>query len=128
MYAASAGNITAIKTLTSAGAKTEARDAVGKTAIFYAAGLDQSKAITALVDAGAVVDAVENTGGGTALMTCISGVGRIDSIKALLRAGADPDKKDRAGISALEAARSRRLSDKIMLLESASTVHSNRPE
>jgi ankyrin repeat protein len=55
-------------------------------------------------------------------MTCISGVSRLDSLKALLDAGADPNKKDRAGISALEAARSRGLSNKIVLLEAASTV------
>lgn len=66
MLATGAGRVPAIELLVAAGAEVDARDAEGRTALMYAALMEQSEAAQALLAAGADVNA-RSTEGQTAL-------------------------------------------------------------
>jgi ankyrin repeat protein len=82
------------------GADTKMRDDNGRTALWYAATLENTSFITLLVEHGADVN-TRDSEGRTALMhaadLCFTW-----SIRALLDAGADPNVQDKSGRTALE--------------------------
>ena len=86
--------------LLSKGADVNARDNNGRTAIWYAAILENTGLITLLLEHGADVNARDNEGR-TALMHA-SDLCRTWNIRALLDAGADPNIQDKHGRTALQ--------------------------
>ncbi|WP_285033346.1 ankyrin repeat domain-containing protein [Mycolicibacterium sp. lyk4-40-TYG-92] len=68
---------------------THQRDRAGRTPLHYAAGDGKLDAVTALIAAGAEIDAREDTGQNTPLMFAAQRDDNIDVITALVEAGAD---------------------------------------
>ncbi|HEV8268152.1 MAG TPA: ankyrin repeat domain-containing protein, partial [Thermoanaerobaculia bacterium] len=102
-------NPDALQILIKAGAEVDAKDEHGKTPLFEAAGL-RPKLVPILTAAGANPNARESPQGETALMSAAN-VGEAESIKALLKAGADAKATDSQGTTALHyAARMNRAS------------------
>ncbi len=83
----------------------EARDAIGRTPLMFAAGNNSNlEVITALLKAGAEIEARDEIGG-TPLMLAAENNSNPEVITALLKAGADAKAKDSTGKSALDYAK-----------------------
>ena len=91
------------RALLSAGAKLDAKDEDGNTALMFAAAHDSTAALKALLDAGAKVDA-RNEDGRTALSLAAAD-GNLESVRLLVVAGADLNRRDKEGRTALTHAR-----------------------
>jgi ankyrin repeat protein len=89
--ASAGGHVQVVEALLSAGADASARTSnSGVTPLHLAAmAPNGERAVTALLAKGAPVDAVESMHGQTALMFA-AGYGRTESVRALLKGGADP--------------------------------------
>ncbi len=99
--AASRGNIDAINTLLSRGAKINARSDSGWTALFFVGGV-HCDVVKVLVDAGADIN-IQDKNGLTALHKAVSNKD-IDLVKELLSNGADVNTQDKNGETALHDA------------------------
>ena len=89
--------------LISRGANVEARDlSLGETALMHAAIDGHLACLTALIEAGAIVDATSDNGS-TALMFAAMG-GHLACLTACIEAGASVNVADETGISALDYA------------------------
>ncbi|MFO7563401.1 MAG: ankyrin repeat domain-containing protein [Enhygromyxa sp.] len=86
--------------LIAAGADTEARERRGQTALHLAAPNHRLHAVAALIQGGAVVDAVDELGR-TPLMLALAAAAQPELVELLLTAGADPDLRDVHGWTAL---------------------------
>ncbi len=100
------------------GAKIDALDRHGATPLHNAALGGYAEVIGLLLDRGAAVDARDQEEGATALMLA-AGLGRVSAVALLLRRGANPMLKDRAGRTALDLARETEDDQTVKLLESA---------
>jgi len=99
MLAARFGHESTVDVLLSHKARTDLRDVKGSNLLWYAVEADHNSGLVSRVLAlGLAVDAV-NSDGRTALMhaaeTCAAG-----NVRALLAAGADPDRRDKSGKTA----------------------------
>lgn len=90
--AAAAGDAAAVSALLAAGAKPDASDADGATALHWAADAGTVAAVRALLAGGAAVDAVDGDGATPLMYAALRG--HADAATALLDAGADPDAVD----------------------------------
>jgi hypothetical protein len=100
MMAALRGQVKAMQRLLALGAQVHRE---GWTPLHYAASGESGAAITLLLDEGAEIDA-RAPSGNTPLMMA-AGFGGIDGARLLLRRGADPSLKNKAGLDAAEYAR-----------------------
>jgi ankyrin repeat protein len=90
MTAARTGRVEPIRALVASGANVDAREGWrGQTALMWAAAENNAAAVKELVAAGADVSA-RSTGGFTPLLFAVRG-GRMDSLRALVALGADPN-------------------------------------
>jgi hypothetical protein len=89
MLACAYGDIPLVESELAAGADTEVLDTAGATAMFYAAGFGTAFAVERLAKAGADVGRHDTSSGRTPLMYAAHG-GRVHTVRALLRLGADP--------------------------------------
>lgn len=85
------------------GAKVDARNAEGATALHDAALAGQRAVAAALLDAGAPIDARDSESQATPLHRAASW-GRVDVVKLLLERGADARLTDKSGHTALDLA------------------------
>lgn len=104
--AARKGDMAAVKTMLSAGVKLDSTDEKGLNALHHAAQAGQPDVVNALVDAGALVDAVaSNPSGKTALhYACESDLPNTAlAVKTLLENKADVNARDASGNTALHS-------------------------
>lgn len=94
---------TILRQLLKAGAKTDGVDELGQTALHHAAAEGDAKTVKLLVRHGADMDAEEDADHLTPLMMAI-GSGRQSAAKYLIQAGADINKKDSRGFTAVHDA------------------------
>jgi uncharacterized protein len=107
--AASNGHWGRIKFLIGQGCDADETNEFGETALFFAADKNQPSMITLLADAQANLEQTfEN--GMTALLVAVT-AGHIESVRALLLAGANPEAADEAGKKPLQHARQMKDSD-----------------
>lgn len=104
MLAAFNGHSRVVRFLLDQKAEPNTRDTTGRTALMYAATINQVDSVTALLDAKAEVDLVDNDEGFTALMFA-AGEGHTAIIDRLLQAGARSEIKDIDGDTALDFAK-----------------------
>lgn len=111
-YAATGGAVQALTALLAAKARTDLRDAQGRTPLIAAAGAGHAATVKALLDLRtAQVDEVTRfdspmpgaIAGATALMAAAEG-GHVEVVKLLLARGAKADARDRIGRAALDYA------------------------
>jgi hypothetical protein len=104
--------------LIAAGADTEARDHLGRTALHLAAPNRRLHAVEALVNGGAKLDALDELGR-TPLMRALAAAAQTEIVEILLAAGADPDIRDVHGWTALHylAASAEGASDRRLLAQ-----------
>jgi uncharacterized protein len=113
MTAARVGRLGPVKALLEAGAKTDAKDRKGQTAIMWAAADGHADVVDALIRAGA--DPRERLKSGFTPLLFAAREGRIDVVRVLLKAGVKPDEAvpegakagglaPKAGTSALDIA------------------------
>ena len=95
-----------LRALVGAGAKLEATDEVGRTALIAAAHDGKRDCVEFLLGAGADVHAADKAGD-TALHRAAEN-GQLECTRLLVGAGADVAKRNKEGETALEARRSRR--------------------
>jgi ankyrin repeat protein len=106
MQAVVHGGVEFVNALIAAGAKLDAQDKAGYTALHLAAQEFQPDSMKALVNAGAKID-VPDRHGNTALMKAVYySRGRGDLIKLLLQNGADKHFKNKHGVSPMGLAES----------------------
>lgn len=103
-FAAGNGNAEMTRLLLEAGADTEYRDHNGDRALIWAAERGHAETIALLLDAGSPPDAALDPYGNTPLMKASSYGGNIASVRLLLGAGADPNRFDQSGDTALHYA------------------------
>lgn len=103
MLAAERGQTDTLRTLLAAGADANATRSGGVTPLMHAAASGEPAAVRLLLDAHADVNVRSARNGVTALRVAVV-TGSVDSARALLAAGADPDELDDAGARLLFAA------------------------
>ena len=98
-----AASVAGLRLLLDAGADVDARDGWGRTALAYAAAVGNAAAVRVLLDAGADPD-LADAAGATPLMAAADAAvdpasdrAAADVARELLRGGASPDARDRAG-------------------------------
>jgi ankyrin repeat protein len=109
------GSIALTTLLLDAGAKADARDALGVPAIHEAALLGHADLVKLLARHGAAVDATDPASGSTPLYAAAS-MGKTDAVRALLELGADKAIRSSGGRTPLEAAVASGFSDAAKLL------------
>ena len=103
------------------GADIDVRNYKGKTALHYAAKAGFLRVINLLIEKGATIDALDNNGE-TALFEAIrstikDGEKQRAAIEALLAKGADPNLKNRKGLTPLQVAQQMRRADAEKIVE-----------
>ncbi|WP_138751958.1 M48 family metallopeptidase [Paenibacillus sinopodophylli] len=101
--AASEGDAELVQQLLSSGGNPNAADAEGWTALMWAAQLNDTVSGSALIEAGASLDVVEQTYEETALTIAIYN-GSVDVVEVLLKGNANPDLEDSTGWTPLMTA------------------------
>ena len=100
--AARAGDTGEIQRLARAGGDVNAPSGVNHwTPLMHAIHKNQPASVEALLDAGAIVNAVS---GNTTALIMAAGYGQTDTVRILLKRGADPRLSPRPGVTALAAA------------------------
>ncbi|GIV16927.1 MAG: hypothetical protein KatS3mg022_2362 [Armatimonadota bacterium] len=94
-----------IKTLLAAGADVNARDGIGRSALFLAVERGDMSVVKVLVEHGADVN--QATDSGVTPLMIASRDGRLDIVQLLVDHGADPTLRDRRGFTAIDFARGR---------------------
>ena len=97
MYAALAGKVKFLQLLIADKADLDRKDKAGMTALHFAAQDQQLQAVEALCNAGATVDAEDQFGNTPLWKAVFSSRGKGEVITALLKHGAEPDRKNKAG-------------------------------
>lgn len=110
-----------VQELLDLGADVDVRNYKGKTALHYAAKAGFSKVINLLIEKGATVDATDNNGE-TPLFDAIrstikSGEKQRAALEALLTKGANPNLKNRKGLTPLQVAQRMRRADRDKVVE-----------
>ncbi len=110
-----------VQELLDLGADIDVRNYKGKTALHYAAKAGFSEVINLLIEKGATVDATDNNGE-TPLFDAIrsrikSGEKQRMALEALLINGADPNLKNRKGLTPLQVAQRMRRADRDKVVE-----------
>ncbi|CAK9007831.1 unnamed protein product [Durusdinium trenchii] len=100
MMAAHKGDVEEVKGYVKNGAKLDAQDLYGWTALRYAVRADQVEAAEALIEGGADMN-LSSKSGRTPLMSAASN-GIADMVKLLLDAGADAKAKNSEGLTAYD--------------------------
>lgn len=103
-YRALEGDVPGIQERLAAGDNVASADAQGFTALHFAAQQSQVDAIAALLAAGAPVDARDRHGNTPLWRAVFDSRGRLEAVRALLEAGADPDLPNSAGTTVRELA------------------------
>jgi ankyrin repeat protein len=122
MVAAQSGQIEAIKVLLRAGADLPTRTGNGMTALALAAGWGQAKTVRFLAAVGADVNEADPAAApliAAVLSPNVDSPRRLETVKALLQAGADPQSKLRDGSTALGVAQQQGDREVVKLLEAA---------
>jgi ankyrin repeat protein len=101
ILAAEFGDAEIVELLINRGAKIDARDGEGRTALFFAE--VGSKVFASLVAAGADINAKDYEGN-SILMRSVSRSPSVAEVEELLRLGIEPDVRNKAGESALDLA------------------------
>jgi len=114
MHTAKLGEAQRLIELLKEGADVNAVDPSGFTALVYASG-GNSEAVSILLNAGARVN---TSAGGEALITAAAS-GKSVNLQLLLKAGADPNYRDKDGATALSVARESHLDAVIQQLRQA---------
>jgi ankyrin repeat protein len=102
--AALKGHAAIVRTLLAHGARIDARNASGGTALHDAALAGQTAVVELLLDRGAPIDAPDTEAGATPLHYAASW-DRGPTVELLLKRGADASLRDKAGKTALDLAR-----------------------
>lgn len=102
-----------------AGDDVNARNRVGYTPLGIAASRGDLEVARALLDAGAEVDPVDNTGGTPLAAAVLNARGRSDMIELLLARGADAHRPNQRGQSPLDLAQRTGSADVVLLFERA---------
>jgi ankyrin repeat protein len=125
--AVSNNDLDMVRIMIEGGANVQAKTGFDNgSALITAAQLGQVEIVRALIEAKADIDH-PNARGWTALTTAVvAGTGGKDHlaiVEALVKAGADGDIKDRAGLKAIDYARRRGYTDMVPILEKAAGRH-----
>ncbi|PKV77090.1 ankyrin repeat domain-containing protein [Streptomyces sp. TLI_146] len=98
-YAAADGDADGLRVLLAGGAAVEAADDAGWTPLHFAAQAQAPSAIEVLLAAGAAVDAADHHGNTPLWRAVFCSRGEGATIRLLLEAGADPDRRNGHGVS-----------------------------
>ena len=104
-YAARDGDLVAVAKLVAAGADVNLQDKRGWSPLHFAAQASSSQVTAHLLAHGASVDPEDSFGNTPLSMATFSSKGDGDVIRALRAAGANPQKTNKSGVSALSLAR-----------------------
>jgi len=99
MNAAADGSLELVRLLLGSGAEIASKDPAGWTALHFAAQEFRPEVSQALLDKGGEVDAQDSFGNTPLWRATFNSRGRGEMIGLLLRAGANPDMKNNAGVS-----------------------------
>ncbi len=102
--AAFEGHYAVVGLLIQHGADVNAIDGMGRTPLMFAASGPYPRTVQYLLDAGALVDVVDNDEQFTALMFAAA-EGQLENVKLLAEAGADRNRKDVDGETAIDFAK-----------------------
>jgi hypothetical protein len=94
-----------VRALLAAGAPATVTEGSGINLLHWAAIADRPEVVPALVEAGAAINAVDNAGFTPLMYAATIDFGDDRVLKALLKAGADPNIRNKEGRTALEQAR-----------------------
>jgi ankyrin repeat protein len=98
MWAAALGTPETVALLIDAGATVNVTDKNGLTPLLWAAGIGDPKSVTLLIEKKADLSAADNLTGDTALMRAARN-GKVESLQALIAAGAEMEAKNRQGMT-----------------------------
>ena len=104
-YAAAEGDLEAVKRLVTGGCDVNLQDKSGWTPLHFAAQARSESVTRYLIGRGAIVDAVDSNGNTPLLKATFESRGDGAVIRALLEAGADREKENYSGVSAIALAR-----------------------
>jgi ankyrin repeat protein len=104
VVAAALGDARSVAALARAGASLDAADAAGSTALKRAAAEGRLGMVEQLLALGAVPDHAPAVDGGRTALMLACGAGHREAVRALIRAGADVDRQDALGRTALNHA------------------------
>jgi ankyrin repeat protein len=114
LEAAGKGDTATVQSLLQQGTSIEAKDKNGRTALMWAAEMDEGDTAGLLLGKGANIEAKDNSGD-TALIEAATS-GQTDTVKLLLEKGANIEAKDNGGDTALIEAATRGQTDTVKLL------------
>lgn len=115
-YRAVEGDLLGIRERLAVGDDIGLADKQGFTALHFAAQQSQTEAVVTLLAAGAPVDPQDRFGNTPLWRAIFDSRGRVDTVRALLDAGADPDIVNNAGASPRDLARKMMGADEVTAL------------
>ena len=118
MWTAALGKPETVTMLLAHGATVNVADKNGLTPLLWAAGIGDPRSVQLLIDAKADMKAADNLTGDTALMRAARN-GKVESLQALITAGADTAATNRQGMTAWLIASANGKVDKLQLLQAA---------
>jgi ankyrin repeat protein len=104
-YSAGDGDFAAVQKLVARGADVNLKDKHGRSPLHFAAQARSEEITTFLLAHGASVDLADSHGNTPLFRATFASQGDGGVIRALRKAGADPRKKNKSGVSALSLAR-----------------------